>query len=224
MLNEACMEKMAAGWFGTAAKTVGSFVNKAKPMVKNFAGTNVGQKMIQGAKTGAGWGAISAATTTPAPGQSRVGNTIKSAVGGAFWGGAATGAYYGLKSPTFKNAMGNLGNKINNWGQTNMPKVSPGKLAPATKTASEFLEELYQEKLAGAGLTIGATGGAIGGAIRGASKGYAKNGIKGAIKSGLRGSGVGMMGGALAGALLDRISSPPKEEGQNPNSTQNFNG
>lgn len=222
MLNDMCMEKEAAGWVGTAAKAIGS-----------FAKSNTGKMIGAGIKNGASQGALygfMAGGGTDANGnkQGRIGSTIKGALTGGMLGGATSGVGTAFKNPTFKNTMSNLGGQINNWAKTNMSQLSPGKLA----TASEALEDLYQEKLAGAGLTMGATSGALSGVISGASKGYAKGyakgglkgGITGAIGSGIKKGAAGMLMGAGAGALLDRISAPSQEREQNPSATQNLNG
>lgn len=222
MLNEAYMEKEAAGWIGTAAKTIGAFA-------KSNAGKMIGAGIKNGASQGALYGFM-AGGGTDANGnkQGRIGSTIKGALTGGMLGGATSGVGAAMKSPTFKNTVGNIGSKINEWGKTNLPKLAPGKLA----TASEELEELYTEKLAGAGLTTGAIGGALAGVMSGVAKGYKKGYVKGGVKggitgaatSGLRRGTVGMLAGAGAGALLDRISAPKQEQQQNPNATQNLNG
>lgn len=222
MLNDMYMEKEAAGWIGTAAKAIGSFA-------KSNTGKMIGAGIKNGASQGALYGFMSGGgTDANGNKQSRIGSTIKGALTGGMLGGAASGVGAAATNPAFKSTVGNIGNKINEWGKTNMPKLYPGKLA----TASEELEELYTEKLAGAGLTMGATGGALAGIMSGASKGYAKGyakgglkgGITGAIGSGIKKGTAGMLMGAGAGALLDRISSPRQGQEQDPNRTQNFNG
>ena len=210
MLNDMCMEKEA--WVNAASKAIGGFMK-----------TTGKQALISGAKKGAAFGAFSGFLNgggTDANGnkQSRIGSTIKGAVFGGAAGGVLGGANAIRNTNTFKNTIGNARNQVNNWAKTKFPSVFQNK------SASADLEELYTEKLAGAGLSMGATGGAIAGVMRGITKGYKKGGISGAIKSGINKGTAGALMGAGAGALLDRISAPKQEREQNPNATQNFNG
>jgi hypothetical protein len=210
MLNEAYMEKEA--WVNAASKAIGGFMK-----------TTGKQALISGAKKGAALGAFTGFVNgggTDANGnkQSRIGSAIKGAALGGAAGGMLGGANAVKNTTTFQNTVGNVRNQVNDWAKTKFPNFYQNK------TASEELEELYTEKLAGAGLTMGATGGAFAGALRGIGKGYKKNGLTGALKSGIRQGTTGMLLGAGAGALLDRISAPPQQNQQNPGATQNFNG
>ena len=209
-LDDAVMEKEA--WINTATKAVGSFMK-----------TTGKQALLTGAKRGAALGAFNGFVNgggTDANGnkQSRVGSAVKGALMGGAVGGVANGIGAATKTNSFNTFKNNTYSKVNDWAKTKFPS------AFENKSASEALEDLYTEKLAGAGLTTGASIGMLSGAMSGVTKGYAKNGIKGAVKSGFRRGLVGTAAGTVAGALVDRIASPPRQEQQNPNATQNFNG